>query len=202
MWKVSPGDAERLSGFEVGDWVHSKPSLGTRPSYDWYSIGKESLAVVHSVQDTGYLELACCFRKGRLMTHYTDVEKVSGFRIGQHVRFRAGLVEPRWGWRGTNPDSRGVITGVNADGEVRVAFFGLQCLWKADPADLEIEPTFEVGEWVKLREIASGWKSVGPGSIGVVQGMSYEGDKWDGNVFVAFVESRTNGWDIAAILRE
>lgn len=186
LWKVSPGDAERLSGFEVGDWVRSKPSLGTRPSYDWYSIGKESLAVVHSVQDTGYLELACCFRKGRLMTHYTDIEKVSGFRIGQHVRFRAGLVEPRWGWRGTNPDSRGVITGVNADGEVRVAFFSLQCLWKGDPADLEIEPTFEVAEWVKLREIASGWKSVGPGSIGVVQGMSYEADKWDGNVSVAF----------------
>ncbi|PHU09809.1 E3 ubiquitin-protein ligase KEG [Capsicum chinense] len=186
LWKVSPGDAERLSGFEVGDWVRSKPSLGTRPSYDWYSIGKESLAVVHSVQDTGYLELACCFRKGRLMTHYTDIEKVSGFRIGQHVRFRSGLVEPRWGWRGTNPDSRGVITSVNADGEVRVAFFGLQCLWKGDPADLEIEPTFEVAEWVKLREIGSGWKSVGPGSIGIVQGMSYEGDKWDGNVSVAF----------------
>ncbi|KAK7317976.1 hypothetical protein RJT34_02650 [Clitoria ternatea] len=33
LWKVSPGDAERLPGFEVGDWVRSKPSLGTRPSY-------------------------------------------------------------------------------------------------------------------------------------------------------------------------
>ena len=69
LWRVSSGDAERLSGFEVGDWVRSKPSLGTRPSYDWNSIGKESVAFVHSVQETGYLELACCFRKGKWITH-------------------------------------------------------------------------------------------------------------------------------------
>lgn len=186
MWRVSPGDAEKLSGFEVGDWVRSKPSLGTRPSYDWNSIGKESLAVVHSVPDTGYLELACCFRKGKWITHYMDVEKVSGFRIGQYVKFRDGLAEPRWGWRGAQQDSRGVITSVNADGEVRVSFFGLPGLWRGDPVDLEIEQIFEVGEWVKLSESASSWKSVGPGSIGVVQGIGYETDQWDGTIFVGF----------------
>ncbi|GKA25806.1 E3 ubiquitin protein ligase KEG [Tanacetum coccineum] len=186
LWKVSPGDAEVLSGFEVGDWVRSKPSVGTRPSYDWYSIGKESLAVVHSVQDSGYLELACCFRKGKWMTHHTDVEKVLGFKIGQHVRFRTGLVEPRWGWRDAQPDSRGVIISVNSDGEVRVAFFGMSGLWRGDPADLEIEPTFEVGEWVRMTDNASVWKSIGPGSIGVVQGMVYEEDRWDGNISVGF----------------
>ncbi|EOY19728.1 Kinases,ubiquitin-protein ligases isoform 1 [Theobroma cacao] len=186
LWKVSPGDAERLSGFEVGDWVRSKPSLGTRPSYDWSTIGKESLAVVHSVQDTGYLELACCFRKGRWSTHFSDVEKVPSYKVGQHVRFRAGLVEPRWGWRGTQSDSRGIITSVHADGEVRVAFFGLSGMWRADPADLEIEQMFEVGEWVQFRENASTWKSIGPGSVGVVQGIGYEGDEWDGSTIVAF----------------
>ncbi|XP_062175639.1 E3 ubiquitin-protein ligase KEG isoform X2 [Alnus glutinosa] len=186
LWKVSPGDAERLSGFEVGDWVRSRPSLGTRPSYDWNSIGKESLAVVHSVQETGYLELACCFRKGRWITHYTDVEKVSCFKVGQYVRFRSGLVEPRWGWRGAQPDSRGILTSVHADGEVRVAFFGLSGLWRGDPADLEIEQMFEVGEWVRLRDNASNWKSIGPGSVGVVQGIGYEGDEWDGTIYVGY----------------
>ncbi|KAM1157812.1 hypothetical protein ACFX1X_028683 [Malus domestica] len=186
LWKVSPGDAERLSGFEVGDWVRSKPSLGTRPSYDWNSVGKESLAVVHSVQDTGYLELACCFRKGRWITHYTDVEKVPCFKIGQYVRFRTGLVEPRWGWRGAQPDSRGVITSVHADGEVRVAFSGLPGLWRGDPADLEIEQIFEVGEWVRLEDQAGAWKSIGPGSVGVVQGLGYDADTWDGTTSVGF----------------
>ncbi|KAJ0102481.1 hypothetical protein Patl1_05319 [Pistacia atlantica] len=186
LWRVSPGDAERLSGFEVGDWVRSKPSLGTRPSYDWNTIGKESLAVVHSVQETGYLELACCFRKGKWITHYTDVEKVPSFKIGQHVRFRAGLGEPRWGWRGTKPNSRGIITSVHADGEVRVAFFGLPGLWRGDPVDLEIEQTFEVGEWVRVRETANTWKSVGPGNIGIVQGIGYQEDDWDGSTFVGF----------------
>lgn len=186
LWKVSPGDAERLSGFQVGDWVRSKPSLGTRPSYDWNSIGKESLAVVHSVQETGYLELACCFRKGRWITHFTDVERVSCFKIGQFVRFRNGLIEPRWGWRGARIDSQGVTTSVHADGEVRVAFFGLPGLWRGDPADLEIEQMFEVGEWVKIRNNVSSWKSIGPGSLGIVQGIGYDGDEWDRNLFVAF----------------
>ncbi|MBA0725523.1 hypothetical protein Golax_022108 [Gossypium laxum] len=186
LWKVSPGDAERLSGLEVGDWVRSKPSLGARPSYDWNTIGKESLAVVHSVQDTGYLELACCFRKGRWITHFSDVEKVPNYKVGQHVRFRAGLIEPRWGWRGVQSDSRGIVTSVHADGEVRVAFFGLPGMWRGDPADFEIEHMFEVGEWVQLRENASNWKSIVPGSIGVVQGIGYEGDEWDRNTFVAF----------------
>ncbi|GAB4827765.1 hypothetical protein Ancab_034651 [Ancistrocladus abbreviatus] len=186
LWRVSPGDAERLSGFEVGDWVRSKPSLGTRPSYDWNSIGKESLAVVHSVQDNGYLELACCFRKGKWITHYTDVEKVPSLKVGQYVRFRAALQEPRWGWRGAKPGSRGIITTVHADGEARVAFFGLAGLWRGDPADLDIEPMFEVGEWVRLRNGAGNWKSIGPGSIGVVQGLGYEGDEWDGSMFVGF----------------
>ncbi|KAE8714739.1 E3 ubiquitin-protein ligase KEG [Hibiscus syriacus] len=186
LWKLSPGDAEKLSGFEVGDWVRSKPSLGTRPSYDWNTIGKENLAVVHSIQETGYLELACCFRKGKWSTHFSDVEKVPSYKVGQHVRFRAGLVEPRWGWRGTQPDSRGVITSVHSDGELRVAFFDLPGMWRGDPADLEIEPMFEVGEWVQLRVNASSWKSIGPGSVGVVQGIGYEGDQWDGSTLVAF----------------
>ncbi|KAL5170081.1 E3 ubiquitin-protein ligase KEG [Glycine soja] len=186
LWKVSPGDAERLPGFEVGDWVRSKPSLGTRPSYDWNSVGRESLAVVHSVQDSGYLELACCFRKGKWITHYTDVEKVPSFKVGQYVRFRTGLVEPRWGWRGAQPESQGVITSIHADGEVRVAFFGLPGLWRGDPSDLEIEQMFEVGEWVRLNDNANNWKSIGAGSVGVVQGIGYEGDELDRSIFVGF----------------
>jgi E3 ubiquitin-protein ligase KEG len=42
---------------------------------------------------------------------------------------------------------------------------------KATPADLEVEQIFEVGEWEKLREDVRNWKSVGPGSVGVVQGI-------------------------------
>ncbi|OIW15436.1 hypothetical protein TanjilG_28635 [Lupinus angustifolius] len=187
LWKVSPGDAERLPGFEVGDWVLSKSSLGTRPSYDWSGgVGRESLAVVHSVQDSGYLELASCFRKVKWITHYTDVEKVPSFKVGQYVRFRTGLVEPRWGWRGAKPESQGVITSIHADGEVRVAFFGLPGLWRGDPSDLQIEQMFEVGEWVRLKDNANNWKSIGPGSVGVVQGIGYEGDESDRSTYVDF----------------
>ncbi|XP_019427356.1 PREDICTED: E3 ubiquitin-protein ligase KEG-like [Lupinus angustifolius] len=186
LWKVSPGDAERLPGFEVGDWVRSKPSLGTRLSYDWNNVGRESLAVVHSVQDSGYLELACCFRKAKWITHYTDIEKVPSFKVGQYVRFRTGLIEPRWGWRGAQPESQGVITSIHADGETRVAFFGLPGLWRGDPSDLKIEQMFEVGEWVRLKDNANNWKSIGPGNVGVVQGIGYEGDGSDRSTYIGF----------------
>ncbi|OEL12851.1 E3 ubiquitin-protein ligase KEG [Dichanthelium oligosanthes] len=186
LWKVAPGDAERLSAFEVGDWVRQKPIIGSRPTYDWNSVGRISIAVVHSIQDSGYLELAGCFRNGKWLTHNTDIEKIQPFKIGQHVRFRAGIPEPRWGWRGANPDSRGIIAGVHADGEVRVAFFGVPGFWRGDPADLEIEEIIEVGEWVRLRNDADQWKSLRPGSIGVVHGVGYQGDVWDGTIHVAF----------------
>ena len=170
----------------MGDWVRSKPCLGTRPSYDWNAIGKEGVAVIHSVQDNGYLELACCFRKGKWITHYTDVEKMPRLKVGQYVKFRAGLAEPRWGWRGAKPNSRGIVASVHADGEVRVAFFGLSGLWRGDPADLDTEPVFDVGEWVRFKDDAGNWKSIRPGSIGVVQGLGYEGNEWDGTIFVGF----------------
>ncbi|XP_047315688.1 E3 ubiquitin-protein ligase KEG [Impatiens glandulifera] len=180
LWKVSPGDVERLSGFEVGDWVRSKPFIGNRPSYDWNNFGKEGIAVVHSVQDTGYVELACCFRKGKWITHYTDIEKVPSLKIGQHVRFRTGMVEPRWGWRGARNDSRGIITSINADAETRVAFLGLPGLWRGDPADFELDQTFDVGDWVRMINDVGSWRSVVLGRIGVVQGNIYEGDVCDG----------------------
>lgn len=49
LWRVFFGDVECMLGFEVGDWVRLKFSLGIRFSYDWNSIGKEGVVVVYSV---------------------------------------------------------------------------------------------------------------------------------------------------------
>ncbi|KAF7119469.1 hypothetical protein RHSIM_Rhsim13G0208400 [Rhododendron simsii] len=185
MWKVAPSDAERLPGFVVGDWVRVNQYLGNRPNHEGNSAGKDIFAVVHSVHDIFNPELACCFRKGRWDVHHEDIEKVERFQTGQYVRFRSGLV-PRWGWRGASPISRGVIVGINSNGEVKISFFGLPGLWRGDPADLEVEKIFEVGEWVKLKDHAGRWKSFGPGSIGVVQGLGYQGDEWDGTILLGF----------------
>ncbi|KAA8550016.1 hypothetical protein F0562_001700 [Nyssa sinensis] len=105
---------------------------------------------------------------GFVDVHYTEVEKVDCFTTKQYVRFRAGLAEPRWGWRGACPKSRGVIVGVNANRGVSVSFFGLVGFWIGDPADLEVEQMFEVGEWVKLKDGTNKWKSIVPRSIGVM----------------------------------
>lgn len=75
---------------------------------------------------------------------------------------------------------------VYVDGEVRVVFFGLFGLWKGDLVDLEVECMFEVGEWVRFKEGVFSWKFIGLGSVGVVYGVGYEGDEWDGIIFVSF----------------
>ncbi|KAH0927093.1 hypothetical protein HID58_019349, partial [Brassica napus] len=43
FWKVSPGDAEMLSVRETSDWVCSYRSRGSRPSDDWFSVGKDNI---------------------------------------------------------------------------------------------------------------------------------------------------------------
>lgn len=187
LWRVAPGDAEKLSGLAVGDWVRIKQCLGARSNYESNNTGKENIAVVYSIlQDYSYLELAFCFQ-GKLVVHFTEVEKISPIKIGQYVHFRAGLTKPRWGWRGANPNSRGVVTAVNANGEIRVSLFGLSGWWRGDPADFEVEQMYAVGEWVKLKEdYTDGRKSLPAESIGVVQGLSYHENEWDGSVLVAF----------------
>ncbi|KAG0500795.1 hypothetical protein HPP92_000867 [Vanilla planifolia] len=187
LWKVSPGDAENLSRFQVGDWVRLRPGLASRNPYDWNSIGKDRIAVVHSIQEPGNLELAGCFRKGKWSVNTMDVEKVARLEVGNHVRFRSGIDEPRWGWRDAKPESRGIITGVCGDGEVRVSFWGMSVQWRGDPADLEKEDAFEVGDWVRLRDDAVvDPKFLKSGSIGVVHGYEHDGEVWKGEVRVAF----------------
>ncbi|KGN48095.1 E3 ubiquitin-protein ligase KEG [Cucumis sativus] len=187
LWRVAPGDAEKLSGLAVGDWVRIKQCLGARSNYESNNTGKENIAVVYSIQDYSYVDLASCFREGKFPVHCTEVEKIPPIKIGQYVHFRAGLIIPRWGWRGANPNSRGVVTAVNANGEIRVSLFGLSGWWRGDPADFEVEQMYAVGEWVKLKEdYTDGRKSLPAGSIGVVQGLSYQENEWDGSVLVGF----------------
>ncbi|KAL2326352.1 hypothetical protein Fmac_025410 [Flemingia macrophylla] len=43
--------------------------------------------------------------------------------------------------------SRGVLTSIHADRDVKAAFFDLSGSWRGDAADIKIEQMFEVGEW-------------------------------------------------------
>ncbi|KAJ0959844.1 hypothetical protein J5N97_000444 [Dioscorea zingiberensis] len=51
LWKVAPGDAKDFQVLRLEIGVRLKPSLRNRHIYDWNSVGKESIAVVHSIQD-------------------------------------------------------------------------------------------------------------------------------------------------------
>ena len=61
FWKVSPGDAEMLSVREISDRVRSYRSLGSRPSDDWFSVGKDSIPMefICSHSLTKYVDSVC-----------------------------------------------------------------------------------------------------------------------------------------------
>ena len=47
---------------------------------------QDEIIILHiAYKRRGYLELTCCFRKGRWIAHHIDVEQVPCFKAGQHV---------------------------------------------------------------------------------------------------------------------
>uniref|UniRef100_A0A2K2B9N7 Uncharacterized protein n=1 Tax=Populus trichocarpa TaxID=3694 RepID=A0A2K2B9N7_POPTR len=109
--------------------------------------------------------------KGRWIAHHIDVEQLPCFKAGQHVgKATCGLLIT-WMLK-RYLVGKGTCELHHID--VEKAHHRRYLVEKAPPADLEVEQIFEVGEWEKLREDVRNWKSVGPGSVGVVQ------ERWAG----------------------
>lgn len=129
MWAPQP--------LRVGDWVRVRPSIPA-PSHQWGPVNHESLGVIHRIDEEGDLWAAFCFLERRWVCKAGEMERVEPFLIGQTVRIRRGVVNPRLGWGNETHASRGTVALVDADGKLRVRF--RKCtkrLWIGDPADVE-----------------------------------------------------------------
>nr|TKS08858.1 E3 ubiquitin-protein ligase KEG isoform X2 [Populus alba] len=134
LWKVSPGGAERLSGFEVGDWVRFKPRLGTRPGgttllkrhllqilrlnrylkceweklredvSSWKSVAPGSGFVVQGIRydgdNWGSLYVGFSGEQERWAGPTSHLERAERLMIGQKVRVKLSVKQPRLGWSG------------------------------------------------------------------------------------------------------
>lgn len=91
------------------------------PKYGWEDITRNSIGVIHSLEDDGDMGVAFCFRSKPFNCSVTDVEKVLGFEIGQEIHVMASVAQPRLGWSNETPATVGRIEKIDMDGALNVS---------------------------------------------------------------------------------
>jgi E3 ubiquitin-protein ligase KEG len=136
-WILDPSEVELVEEEtpQVGDWVKVKSSV-TTPIHHWGEVTHSSVGVVHRIED-GEIFVSFCFLDRLWICKESEIEKVRAFEVGNKVRFKDGLLTPRWGWGMETPNSKGEVAGVDANGKVRIKFKWRDGRpWIGDPADI------------------------------------------------------------------
>ncbi|CAI9770465.1 unnamed protein product [Fraxinus pennsylvanica] len=94
--------------------------------------------------------------------------------VGQRIKVKNSVKQPRFGWSGHDHASIGTISATDADGRLRIYTPAGSKAWVLDPSEVEIfeEHKFHVGDWVTVLENVSTpthqWGNVCHSSIRVV----------------------------------
>ncbi|GBG76085.1 hypothetical protein CBR_g21745 [Chara braunii] len=193
LWVADPADMEVVCGaraFRPGDWTSVKRSV-IEPKYKWGIANKSSIGIVRRVREDGELEVNFCFQANPWLADPGDMVLFDPppFRVGDLVKVRKTVMEPRYKWGGVTHDSVGPIVRIRDNGSLEVQFPNRAKPWLADPGDMVVVPrTFRKGDWVRVK--MSAWKSVEAdmaenfkdrqASLGIVQGVE------NGRVNVSF----------------
>lgn len=114
-------NTEPLYHEQVGDWVRVKASVSS-PKYGWEDITRNSIGVMHSLDEDGDVGIAFCFRSKPFSCSVTDVEKVVPFHVGQEIHMIPSITQPRLGWSNETPATIGKIMRIDMDGTLSVSF--------------------------------------------------------------------------------
>ncbi|KAL5570430.1 hypothetical protein UlMin_027005, partial [Ulmus minor] len=114
-WQADPSDMEKVEDFKVGDWVRVKASVPS-PKYGWEDITRNSIGIIHSLEEDGDMGVAFCFRSKPFRCSVTDVEKVPPFEVGQEIHMMPSITQPRLGWSDESPATVGKIVRIDMDG--------------------------------------------------------------------------------------
>ncbi|CAN6992619.1 unnamed protein product [Brassica oleracea var. botrytis] len=171
-------DTELLNYEQVGDWVRVKASVSS-PKYGWEDITRNSIGVMHILDEDGNVGIAFCFKSNLFLCSITDIEKVEPFHVGQEIRMIPSITEPQLGWSNETPATIAKIVIIDLDGALSAQVTGRQTLWSVSPEDVELLSGFEVGDWVRSKPSlgtrpSSDWFSVGRESIAVVHSIQAE----------------------------
>lgn len=106
---------------QVGDWVRVKASVPS-PIYGWEDVTRNSIGIIHSLEEDGEMGVAFCFRSKIFRCSVTDVEKVPPFELGQEIHVISSVTQPRLGWSNETPATVGKIVRIDMDGALNVSF--------------------------------------------------------------------------------
>ncbi|XP_051731605.1 uncharacterized protein LOC127502618 [Ctenopharyngodon idella] len=211
--KVKSSVKTHVSGFstltcniKIGDKVCVKPSVET-PKYLWGSVKRKSIGRVINVQGetvtVDFPEQEGWIGEVSEMDLVVSADLGSPthdcFKIGNRVRVRSSVKEPKHGWGSVTHNSIGVITKIQ--GESLTVYFPEQMDWTGVLSEMELMSgdvseclSLSPGARVRVKPTIStpahGWGSVTMHSIGVVVAIDGtkvtvnfpEQSKWTGTV--------------------
>ena len=91
------------------------------PGYGWEDITRNSIGVIHSLDEGGDMSIAFCFRNKPFACSVTDLEKVPCFEVGQEIHVMPSVTQPRLGWSNESPATVGKIARIDMDGALNVS---------------------------------------------------------------------------------
>uniref|UniRef100_A0A0R0G512 Mind bomb SH3 repeat domain-containing protein n=1 Tax=Glycine max TaxID=3847 RepID=A0A0R0G512_SOYBN len=119
-WQADPSDMEKVEDFKVdGNWVRVKASVSA-PRYGWEDVTRNSIGVIHNLEEDGDMGIAFCFRNELFPFSVTDGEKVPRFEVGQEIRVMPSVNQPRLGWLNESPSTFGKTARIDLDGALNV----------------------------------------------------------------------------------
>lgn len=91
------------------------------PKYGWEDVSRNSIGVIHSLEDNGDMGVAFCFRSKAFSCSMADMEKVRPFELGEKIHVMSSISQPRLGWSNETAASIGTIARIDMDGTLNVS---------------------------------------------------------------------------------
>mmetsp|Transcript_68047 Transcript_68047/g.148334 ORF Transcript_68047/g.148334 Transcript_68047/m.148334 type:complete len:815 (-) Transcript_68047:352-2796(-) len=120
------------TSLKVGDKVKVRADI-SQPKYKWGSVKHGMVGKVHRVDSDGdcmvdFPELSSFWRA--LASELEVVRTGAGLKVGDKVKVRADISEPKYKWGSVKPGMVGVLKRIDDDGDCFVAFPELPRLWR------------------------------------------------------------------------
>eukprot|EP00245_Coleochaete_scutata_P002620 TRINITY_DN13533_c0_g1_i1.p1 TRINITY_DN13533_c0_g1~~TRINITY_DN13533_c0_g1_i1.p1 ORF type:complete len:670 (-),score=126.43 TRINITY_DN13533_c0_g1_i1:578-2587(-) len=151
LWQGDPAEMERVSlGITIGTWVRLKSDWPSGSNRSTGILPPSRVGIVHSVVPGNKVKVAFCGRETLWLSNTTELEQTEPFTVGQFVRLKEGVVQPRFGWLSKKSGNESKkqqrtlarIKGILPSGLLVVNFPG-HLRWPgtafADPDEVEVE---------------------------------------------------------------
>eukprot|EP00250_Pteridium_aquilinum_P006004 c16002_g1_i1 orf=267-2261(+) len=148
LWKHS---------FQVGDLVQLRDSPVPKDLTDLHEAIRTEGTIIAIDMKAGTILVKFSESQEPVHVSPATIERVSsGFVVGDLVRLRESWPSDSSAGSLRTPSCIGMVHGIEANGQLKVAFLGREMLWICSPRELEKVKPFHVGQFIKVkREVVS-----------------------------------------------